>query len=68
MYFSSMLLQVTNSPEIHSNGFHVKFDISEGDIGFILPTIVPHPPGCQSLDDILALMPKVNVPKSVSEG
>ncbi|BFI30056.1 hypothetical protein AXG93_2528s1220 [Marchantia polymorpha subsp. ruderalis] len=62
------VFRVTNSPEIHSNGFHVKFDISEGDIGFILPTIVPHPPGCQSLDDILALMPKVNVPKSVSEG
>lgn len=34
-------LQVTDAPEIHSNGFHVKFDISEGQIGFVLPTVVP---------------------------
>lgn len=34
-------LQITDSPEIHSNGFHVKFDISEGQIGFVLPTLVP---------------------------
>lgn len=33
-------LQVTDAPEIHSNGFHVKFDISEGQIGFVLPTII----------------------------
>nr|KYP67781.1 hypothetical protein KK1_024134 [Cajanus cajan] len=32
---------VTDAPEIHSNGFHVKFDISEGQIGFVLPTVVP---------------------------
>lgn len=36
-----VFLQVTDAPEIHSNGFHVKFDISEGQIGFVLPTIVP---------------------------
>ena len=33
-------MQVTDAPEIHSNGFHVKFDISGGQIGFVLPTIV----------------------------
>nr|POE62218.1 hypothetical protein CFP56_39544 [Quercus suber] len=33
-------MQVTDAPEVHSNGFHVKFDISEGQIGFVLPTIV----------------------------
>ncbi|KAG0460585.1 hypothetical protein HPP92_020882 [Vanilla planifolia] len=32
---------VTDAPEIHSNGFHVKFDITEGQIGFVLPTVVP---------------------------
>ncbi|RVW76054.1 hypothetical protein CK203_049138 [Vitis vinifera] len=32
---------VTDAPEIHSNGFHVKFDISEGQIGFVLPTVIP---------------------------
>ncbi|GJW84613.1 histidine kinase-, DNA gyrase B-, and HSP90-like ATPase family protein, partial [Tanacetum coccineum] len=32
---------VTDSPEIHSNGFHVKFDISDSQIGFVLPTVVP---------------------------
>ncbi|TYK17415.1 DUF3883 domain-containing protein [Cucumis melo var. makuwa] len=31
---------ITDAPEIHSNGFHVKFDISEGQIGFVLPTII----------------------------
>jgi hypothetical protein len=35
-----IFLQVTDAPEIHSNGFHIKFDISEGQIGFVLPTIV----------------------------
>lgn len=35
------VVQVTDAPEIHSNGFHVKFDISEGEIGFVCPTIIP---------------------------
>lgn len=33
-------MQITDAPEIHSNGFHVKFDISEGQIGFVLPTVI----------------------------
>ena len=32
---------MTDAPEIHSNGFHVKFDITDGPIGFVLPTIIP---------------------------
>ncbi|KAM2711144.1 hypothetical protein EV1_031292 [Malus domestica] len=35
------VFRVTDAPEIHSNGFHFKFDISEGQIGFVLPTVVP---------------------------
>ncbi|KAK9138344.1 hypothetical protein Sjap_008938 [Stephania japonica] len=35
------VFRVTDAPEIHSNGFHVKFDISEGQIGFVLPSLVP---------------------------
>ncbi|XP_029119151.1 protein NO VEIN isoform X2 [Elaeis guineensis] len=35
------VFRVTDAPEIHSNGFHVKFDISEGEIGFVCPTIIP---------------------------
>ncbi|KAJ0964906.1 hypothetical protein J5N97_026044 [Dioscorea zingiberensis] len=35
------VFRITEAPEIHSNGFHVKFDITEGQIGFILPTIIP---------------------------
>ncbi|KAM1596297.1 hypothetical protein ACFX1Z_031314 [Malus domestica] len=35
------VFRVTDAPEIHSNGFHIKFDISEGQIGLILPTVVP---------------------------
>ncbi|KAL7083737.1 hypothetical protein ACP275_14G181000 [Erythranthe tilingii] len=34
------VFRVTDAPEIHSNGFHIKFDKSEGEIGFVLPTIV----------------------------
>ncbi|KAL5702978.1 hypothetical protein ACHQM5_028128 [Ranunculus cassubicifolius] len=34
------VFRVTDAPQIHSNGFHVKFDISEGQIGFVLPTEV----------------------------
>ncbi|XP_050219980.1 protein NO VEIN [Mercurialis annua] len=35
------VFRVTDAPQIHSNGFHIKFDISEGQIGFVLPTAVP---------------------------
>ncbi|XP_057497767.1 protein NO VEIN-like [Actinidia eriantha] len=35
------VFRVTDAPEIHSNGFHIKFDISEGQIGFVLPTGLP---------------------------
>ena len=28
---------VTDRPEIHSNGFHLKFDLNNGHIGYILP-------------------------------
>ncbi|PON33820.1 Histidine kinase-like ATPase, C-terminal domain containing protein [Parasponia andersonii] len=35
------VFRITDAPEIHSNGFHVKFDISEGQIGFVLPTVIP---------------------------
>ncbi|KAK2993282.1 hypothetical protein RJ640_022121 [Escallonia rubra] len=35
------VFRVSDAPEIHSNGFHIKFDISEGEIGFVLPTVVP---------------------------
>lgn len=34
-------MQVTDAPEIHSNGIHIKFDITEGQIGFVLPTVIP---------------------------
>nr|XP_019705685.1 uncharacterized protein LOC105044003 isoform X2 [Elaeis guineensis] len=34
------VFRVTDAPEIHSNGFHVKFDITEGQIGFVLPTVI----------------------------
>ena len=28
---------MTDCPEIHSNGFHIKFDASKGPNGYILP-------------------------------
>ncbi|XP_071715777.1 protein NO VEIN-like [Rutidosis leptorrhynchoides] len=35
------VFKVTDAPEIHSNGFHIKFDISQSQIGYFLPTVVP---------------------------
>uniref|UniRef100_A0A2P2K4J6 Uncharacterized protein MANES_03G146000 n=1 Tax=Rhizophora mucronata TaxID=61149 RepID=A0A2P2K4J6_RHIMU len=34
------VFRITDAPEIHSNGFHIKFDIGEGQIGFVLPTVI----------------------------
>ncbi|CAM6113575.1 unnamed protein product [Calypogeia fissa] len=57
------VFRVTDAPEIHSNGFHVKFDVSEGDLGFILPTCIPPPPAGDSSADIVALMPETEIPQ-----
>ncbi|KAK9699470.1 hypothetical protein RND81_08G175800 [Saponaria officinalis] len=35
------VFRITDAPEIHSNGFHVKFDTSENQLGSVLPTILP---------------------------
>ncbi|KAL6636733.1 hypothetical protein ACP70R_024305 [Stipagrostis hirtigluma subsp. patula] len=48
------VFRVTDAPEIHSNGFHVKFDITEGQIGFVLPTAVP-PYSTRSLSKMLCV-------------
>ncbi|KAF8116020.1 hypothetical protein N665_0024s0044 [Sinapis alba] len=47
------VFRVSDAPEIHSNGFHFKFDISEGQIGYILPTVVP-PHDIESLTSMLS--------------
>ncbi|XP_010527472.1 PREDICTED: uncharacterized protein LOC104804807 isoform X2 [Tarenaya hassleriana] len=47
------VFRVSDAPEIHSNGFHFKFDISEGQIGYILPTVVP-PYDVDSLNRMLS--------------
>lgn len=31
------VFRVTDCPEIHSNGFHIKFDVNSGPLGYILP-------------------------------
>jgi len=31
------VFRVTDKPEVHSNGFHLKFDASAGPNGYILP-------------------------------
>ncbi|XBH73605.1 hypothetical protein VPH35_100688 [Triticum aestivum] len=48
------VFRVTDAPEIHSNGFHVKFDITDGQIGFVLPTAVP-PYSTSSLSRMLSV-------------
>ncbi|GKE39712.1 histidine kinase-, DNA gyrase B-, and HSP90-like ATPase family protein, partial [Tanacetum coccineum] len=36
-----LIHKITDAPEIHSNGFHIKFDVSDGQIGSVLPTNIP---------------------------
>ena len=31
------MFRVTDDPEVHSNGFHMKFDVNSGPMGYILP-------------------------------
>ena len=31
------VFRVTDCPEVHSNGFHIKFDVNSGPMGYILP-------------------------------
>lgn len=31
------VFRVTDAPEVHSNGFHIKFDVNSGPMGYILP-------------------------------
>ena len=31
------VFRVTDEPEIHSNGYHIKFDVNSGPTGYILP-------------------------------
>ena len=36
------VFRVTEQPEVHSRGFHIKFDTQSGPIGYILPQWVEH--------------------------
>ena len=31
------VFRVAECPEIHSNGFHIRFDVNSGPLGYILP-------------------------------
>ncbi|KAH3734109.1 hypothetical protein DPMN_040549, partial [Dreissena polymorpha] len=35
------VFRVTDCPEVHSNGFHIRFDVNSGSMGYILPHWVP---------------------------
>jgi hypothetical protein len=35
------VFRITDAPEVHSNGFHIKFDVNSGPMGYILPHWVP---------------------------
>lgn len=46
------VFRVTEAPEIHSRGFHIKFDIqSGGPIGYILPQWVEQPYNKEKVDE-----------------
>ena len=44
------VFRVTDSPEVHSNGFHIKYDASSGPNGYILPQWVPESERTDSVD------------------
>ncbi len=46
------VFRITNTPEIHSNGFHIQFDASSDPIGFILPHWWPKNADDTSLQDM----------------
>lgn len=52
------VFRVTDAPEIHSNGFNVKFDITESNLGFILPTIIEARQCAKSYSGTLELVGK----------
>jgi hypothetical protein len=35
------VFRITDAPEVHSNGFHIKFDVNSGPMGYILPHWIP---------------------------
>ena len=39
------VFRISNSPEVHSNNFHFKFDVRKGELGYIVPTICAPPSG-----------------------
>ena len=39
------VFRVSDCPEIHSNGFHIRFDAKSGSIGYILPQWIEQ--GCE---------------------
>lgn len=53
------VFRITDSPEIHSRGFHVKFDISGGNIGFVLPTVIPPVNDWHSIEEVLSTTEKL---------
>ncbi len=58
---SSSALQVSDAPEVHSNGFHVAFSRTMyGNLGMVLPTNVPPYDGSQ-LPSQLGLTPAPTV-------
>ena len=49
------VFRVTDSPEVHSNGFHIKFDASQGSVGYILPE------WCESEDNSVDLLEGIDL-------
>ncbi|KXZ53927.1 hypothetical protein GPECTOR_6g845 [Gonium pectorale] len=51
------VFQVSDAPEVHSNGFHVSFDsVAHGNLGMVLPSVVPPYSGAE-LPSQLGLVP-----------
>ena len=45
------VFRVTDKPEIHSNGFHIKFDVKSSSLGYILPHWVEAGESCVPLSE-----------------
>ena len=62
------VFRITHRPEIHSNGFHFKFDSeSQGQLGYILPSWVSADEQAQRVAELIAANPFTHADGSLDE-
>jgi hypothetical protein len=62
------VFRITHHPEIHSNGFHFKFDSeSQGQLGYILPSWVPSEDQDRRMTELMAANPFIRPNSTLEE-